>query len=145
MVKNGMLFWLLLLAACDDTPDVKRRELVGRWTVNVEAQSGCWPAFSVWFTVTEADAAGSGPVMNVVSEWGIGESSAGLATGNFDLEEGTVAIRLWKQPTTVGGEFLGEIASSRRLEGAFWDIGGGFIIGFGPQDACNANATAVRE
>jgi hypothetical protein len=62
------------ITGCGDStgPDFDNDQFVGTWSVQVQASTGCWPAFELRFRVDQDDADASNPeddLINVTSVW----------------------------------------------------------------------------
>lgn len=139
MFRLPLFFSIVLLLACGDSgtgptgldPDA----FVGRWTIAIDAQAGCWQAGTLWFNIDQDDADGAqGGVMNVVSNWQFGN-----LTGNISLSHETFELNLWKS-FPAGGLFSGSEVAPNRLVGTFADKNGGFA----GDPTCSSSAVATK-
>lgn len=159
--------WALLVAAlvaCGKdatapTPSVSAPDLAGRWTLQIGAAPGCWAAGPLWFEISQEDAnsvvgkcgptgcatGGGSPgssFINIVSSrwsWLADFSATRPITGNANLTDRTISLRLWKTFPS-GGEFSASILRNDSLAGVFLDLNNGFALAPG----CAASATAIR-
>ena len=119
-----------LLVACHDAdgPKFDPYAYVGTWTLDVAADPGCWPAFSIMFSIPREWAAGSQDnVLYFQTPWWYPSdpTKTFLVTGSVDYRDNTF-------DAAFNG--FGEVAyfdatnpTPTRITGSFFDRDGPFI------------------
>lgn len=149
MLRRLVLFvgvlWSVACGGDSTGPNAGPDRYVGTWRLDIAQAAGCWPAFTVFFSIDQDDAdRGSGGVMNVVSEWWFGSSpsSRHLMSGNVDWGRNSFTIVLSRITSSIRrGRFEGADPTATKLTGTFTDFDRAFVTGLSctnPQASANA-------
>jgi hypothetical protein len=147
--RRTLLTLLLPLAsACGDSgPGGSGLDAyVGTWTIEVDAATNCWSAFSIGLTVSQADVdAGVNGTANLTDFWALTSTPGDLRPYQGHITDGGNAddfAFLLRVSTTsaVGLSFTGSDPSPSRMSGTLTDAEG-LIAGH----ACTSNANATKD
>ena len=125
---------------------------VGTWQLHVNEAANCWGAFDLRISLPQASltpgANGTAAVLSSEGWWylgGTGPDVKSTLSGTVNLNQATVALRLWQGASSAKqGRFDGAATTATHISGTFSDPDGLFRTTPGTHP-CSSNAYADKD
>ena len=126
--------------------------VVGTWQLHVNEAANCWGEFDVRISISQASltagANGTASVLNSEGWWylgGTGPDVKSTMSGTVNLNQATVALRLWEGASSARqGQFSGSATTATHISGTFTDPDGLFRT-TASTHPCSSNAYADKD